>query len=508
LNARPFSLFSFLISAALALGLVLLVVSRPRGQGTATPLTLLAREGRRTMSVGVINDQEFVALDDLAAVFQLAVHEDSLGAITVAYKGRTVVLTPDQAIASVSGRLISLPAPPSRAGRRWMVPVEFISRALAPIYDVRLDLRKPSHLLVVGNLRVPRVSIRHEPLTNAVRLTLDATPRTASTVVQDSERLRVTFDADALDVTIPAFQPQGLVQAVRSVDPVTLAVELGPRFAAFRTSTQSLDTTTRLVLDLVATQTQTPSPAPATSPPAAVPSEAPIFGRPASAIRTIAIDPGHGGEDEGAKGAGGTTEKNVTLAVARRVKAAVEGQLGIRVLLTRDEDRRVPIDERPAVANNNKADLFISLHASASPKSATSGASIYVAAFTDTDQARVALAPERVPTFGGGSRDIEFVLWDLAQIRHIDQSAELARLLEQQFDDRVPLGARPFDRAPLRVLESANMPAVLIEMGYLTNADEEKRLASSNFQNAFVQAVLDAVLKFRDYLGAATGGTR
>ena len=151
MNARPFSLFSFLISAALALGLVLLVVSRPRGQGTATPLTLLAREGRRTMSVGVINDQEFVALDDLASAFQLVVHEDALGAVTVSYKLKTIVLTADQTLASVSGRLISLPAPPTRSGRRWVVPVEFISRALAPIYDVPLDLRKPSRLLIVGD---------------------------------------------------------------------------------------------------------------------------------------------------------------------------------------------------------------------------------------------------------------------------------------------------------------------------------------------------------------------
>src|SRR5207245_1219836 len=83
-----------------------------------------------------------------------------LGAITVSYKGKTIVLTPDQALASVSGRLVSLPAPPTRNGRRWLVPVEFISRALGLIYDARLDLRKPSRLLVIGDLRVPRLTAR------------------------------------------------------------------------------------------------------------------------------------------------------------------------------------------------------------------------------------------------------------------------------------------------------------------------------------------------------------
>ena len=100
-----------------------------------------------------------------------------------------------------------------------------------------------------------------------------------------------------------------------------------------------------------------------------------------SAIRTIAIDPGHGGDDEGVKGAGGTKEKDLTLAVARRVKAAIEARLGIRVLLTRDDDRNVPLDERTAMANNNKADLFISLHANASLRPAPPARSILLAAF-------------------------------------------------------------------------------------------------------------------------------
>ena len=113
----------------------------------------------------------------------------------------------------------------------------------------------------------------------------------------------------------------------------------------------------------------------------------------------------------------------------------------MRVLLTRDEDRRVPLDERTAVANNNKADLFISLHANASMRPEASGASIYVAAFDESARASARHAPERVTVFGGGLRDIELVLWDLAQIRHVDQSIEFARILEQEFGQ--PRAARP-----------------------------------------------------------------
>ena len=474
-----------------------------QGAAQPSPLTLLAKEGRRAIPVSLVNDQEFAALDDLATTFQLAVREESL-AITVTYKGKTIILTPDQALASVSGRLVALPAPPARAGRRWLVPVEFISRALAPIYDTRLELRKPSHLVIAGDLRVPRVTLRYEPVGVAARLTVDATPRATSAVAQDNARLTIKFDADALDVATPPLQllpsqsAQGVIQSVRVVDPVTLAVELGPRFAGFKASTQPLDATLRLVIDVASTQPPTETAAAAPIPPP----DLSTLNQPVPAIRTIAIDPGHGGEDEGAKGAEGTKEKDVTLAVARRVKAAIEARLGIRVLLTRDDDRNVPLDDRTAVANNNKADLFISLHANASLRPSASGASIFSVAFDrDTEQTgRAALAPERLPTFGGGVRDIELVPWDLAQIQHIDRSIELANILEQQFHDRIALGPRPVDQAPLRVLESANMPAVLVEMGYLTNVDQEKQLAGAEFQNTFAQAVLDAVLKFRDAL--------
>jgi N-acetylmuramoyl-L-alanine amidase len=189
--------------------------------------------------------------------------------------------------------------------------------------------------------------------------------------------------------------------------------------------------------------------------------------------------------------------------VARRVKAVIEARLGIRVLLTREDDRNVALDERTALANTNKADLFVSIHANASMRKTVSGASIFVAAF-DRDAARSAGVAERVPAFGGGLRDIEMVPWDLAQIRHLDKSSEFATLLEQQIHDHVSLAMHPTEQAPLRVLESANMPAVLIELGYLSNPEQEKVLAGDVFQGAFVQALTDAVVRFRESLQNGT----
>ena len=268
---------------------------------------------------------------------------------------------------------------------------------------------------------------------------------------------------------------------MRVVDATTLAVDLGPRFGGFRATSQPVDTTMRLVIDSRGRADRRPcggARRPPASPPPPAPDLPPSFGQPASAIRTIAIDAGHGGDDEGVKSADGAKEKDLTLAVARRVKGAIEARLGIRVLLTRDDDRSVPVDDRTAVANNNKADLFISLHAQrARCGTATSGASIFVAAF-DRDAAQAAagwrraaadlrrrIARHRARAVGSGAD------------RHLDQSRRSPTCCSRRSTAACRSSPRPVERAPLRVLESANMPAVLVEIGYLTNAEQEKMLA-------------------------------
>jgi N-acetylmuramoyl-L-alanine amidase len=484
------------------------------GQNLSTPLVLVSKDLRRSIPTFLVGTQDFVGLDDLATAFQLTVREES-GAITVSYRARTIVLTTDQALASVAGRLISLPAPPSRAGARWLVPVEFINRALALIYDQKLELRRPSRLVIIGDLRVPRVTVRYEPLANAARLTIDATPKASSALTQDGARLLIKFDADSIDAALPTLQPQGLVSGVRQADGVTLGVDLGPRFAAFRASTEAIEDTTRLVVDLVGADANTAAApgrggtiAPAAPVAPAPPPDVPALVAPAASIRTIAVDAGHGGDDYGVKGPGGALEKDVTLAVARRLKATIEARLGVRVLLTRDEDRNIPLDDRVAIANNSKADLLISLHANGSLRGAPSGASIYVASFGDASTGS-RLIPERVPTITGGSRDIELVEWDLAQLRYLDSSNRIAGIMREQFNGRVPLDEHQvFRSGPFPVLESANMPAVLIEMGYLSTADQEHKLAGTEFQTTFVQAVMDSIVKFRDALDESAGVVR
>ena len=476
--------------------------SAAQAPSTAAPYTVITREGRRPLPARTIGGQEMFAVDDLSRIFGFTVREDPIaGGLTMSVRGQSIVVSPGQDIVSVAGRLVSLPSAPARDGRAWFVPVDFVSRALAPVAGTPIELRKPSRLILLGEIRLPRVGVRVEPSGAIARVTIDITPATPHTVVQDTNRLLVRFEADALDATVPPTSVPDLVAGLRIETPATLVLDLGPRFASFRSTEQPGGPgASRLLVEILGKTTDTA--APPTPPPAEAP---PLLDlAPPGTLRSVAIDPGHGGAEDGARGAAGNLEKAVTLSVARRLKATLEARLGVRVILTRDGDGTVGLDERAAVANNNKADLFISLHANASVRPAATGAEVFYLSLAEygEEALRAATGPrESLPVLGGGSRDIEVVQWQLAQARHIEQSAAFAQLVESSLRTRVTMSPRALQQAPFRVLVGANMPAVLVELGFMTNADQEKQLMSDAYQASLVEGLVEAVVRFRDRRG-------
>src|SRR5262249_2414546 len=145
LNAREIPRFFAVTTLVLSLGLAAALSSQ---SPPSSSLAVLSREGRRAIPITMVADQEFVALDDLTTLFQLAGREEAPATTTVSNKGKPIVPPADRAPGWVAARWVSRRAPPSRTTRRWLVPEEFISRALALVYDAKLDLRKPSRLLI------------------------------------------------------------------------------------------------------------------------------------------------------------------------------------------------------------------------------------------------------------------------------------------------------------------------------------------------------------------------
>jgi N-acetylmuramoyl-L-alanine amidase len=484
------------------------LVTPQRAQDASAPLTLVSKEGRRTVPTVNSGGREMIALEDVASLFAVTVREDSLaGGFTITYRGKTIVASADQPLASVDGRIVTLPSSITRAGRRWLVPIEFLPRALGPIYDQRIDLRRAARLLLVGDVRVPRVAARVDSPGPPTRAAIVITPATPVTVANEAGRLVVRAEADALEPVLPV-TATGLIDAVRIGDqPNVVIVALSRQAAAARTTIVTADNTTRIAIEVPVAESRAPTPdprMPTTDPrlPTSEPVRLPGL-EPRQPLQTLAIDPGHGGDEIGVRGANGLEEKLLTLDVARRLRGLVERGLGVRVILTRDDDRTVSIDERAAAANNGKADLLLSLHANGALSGSPSGAEVFYDRLDrEGEQVRQSAAAGAVslPVIGGGTRTIDVVPWDLAQARHIEASAMLASVLEQELRQRVPMGQRPLQQGPMRLLSAANMPAVLVEMAYLTNSGQQKAAAGDEFKNAVAQALYNAIVRFRGYL--------
>lgn len=481
------------------------LIVQAQGTPPPAPLTLVSREARRPVPTIVLSGQELIALDDIASLFQVAFSEDALtGGVTLSYRGRTIVASAEQPMASVNGRVVSLPSPLVRVGRRWFVPVEFMPRALGPIYDQRIDLRRTSRLLIVGDVLVPRVTARIDAVGPPTRVVVEINPAAPVAASADNQgRVIARVEADALDLGLPP-SGSGLVDQIRAGDqPNTITMVLAGTAGTPRINSATADNITRITVDVPAAGAPAGDVSaipPAAAAPVAPPAEAlPLAPRPA--FRTVVLDPGHGGDDVGVRGADGVEEKQFTLDIARRVRQRLESRLGIRVILTRDDDRGPGLDERAAAANNSKADLFLSLHANGALAPTMSGAEVFHLRLDDEgEEARRDVAESAVlPVLGGGRRTIDVVRWDLAQAAHVESSAVFASMLEEELRRRVPMSPRPMQPAPMRVLASANMPAALVELAYLTNPDQAESSRDDEFRNAAADALYDAIVRYRTY---------
>jgi len=439
---------------------------------------------------------DIVTLDAAARLFRLLVRDDArAGGVVVVSGNDRVVLTAGQSTVSSAGRLVSLSAPVTRSGSTWLVPVDFL-RAL----NRGIDVRRGSRLIVVAPAVVPRVTPQFERTATGGRLLLSIDPGVTTRVTRDGDVISVRFQASGLDVEPLSGAPADLIAGLRS-DGASLLVDLGSAVTNVR-GDDGLDAG-RVTIELIGAP-------PTTAAPSLTPI-APLDRAPG--IRTIAIDAGHGGDDLGARGADGTLEKDVTMAVAQRVKALLEARLGVRVIFTRDGDAPATADRRAALANNNKADLFVSLHANSSPVAAVRGAQVlsldaggYAGVEGAAPRSDAPALP--VPVVGGGTRLIDAVPWQLAQLPHVSVSSSLATIMAQRLSGAgVTMHTTPVAVAPLRVLVGANMPAILIELGMLSNVEDATALATAAHLAILADAIALAIADVRFGIPpAATGG--
>ncbi len=217
----------------------------------------------------------------------------------------------------------------------------------------------------------------------------------------------------------------------------------------------------------------------------------------------VVIDPGHGGKDPGALGAGGSREKNVVLAISKELATALQAQPGVNVYLTRKEDVYLTLRQRLRIARQYKADIFIAIHADAYRNGDSQGASVYALSLggASSEAARWLAAAENYSELGGvdlkDKNDVlRSVLINLSQTATITASLQLGHDVLSQLNKFTPLHHDAVEQAPFVVLKSPDIPSVLVETGFLSNPKEETLLRSQSYQHQLAQGIMKGVYAY------------
>jgi N-acetylmuramoyl-L-alanine amidase len=500
---------------SLATVVSVLLLSTTVFAASGDPIAVLTERERRELTPVVRSDAEMLPLEPLIAGFGVTTSTDSrTGAITLRRERAEVTLYDHKSLVSVGGDLRLLSAPALQENGRWLVPADGVARFLPQLLSQRVEWRPAARVLLIGNVSIPQIGVTTQVTGERVRVVLEASEKVPFVVLQEPGKVTVSIPRDALNVN---FQQQrltgGIVDSVAFVGgrEQLFTITLGRRFQNVVATEE--ENPTRLALEfqaraagLDATGPSAPSPAP----------PRPVV-QATSDIRTVVIDPGHGGVDLGAQGVNGAMEKDVTLAISRKLKALLVNNLGLQVFLTRDADRDLSLDDRTAFANNYKADLFISIHANASRFHEARGSEVYFLSYEASDdesrrvaQSEGASTPPDATT-APANADLAMILWEMAQAEHLEASSTLASRIQDELAEVTGSQGRGIKQAPFRVLVGATMPAVLIEVAFISHPAEEKLLVSDAYQSQVAAALTRGVARYqkeRDQAGAANPAPR
>jgi N-acetylmuramoyl-L-alanine amidase len=219
---------------------------------------------------------------------------------------------------------------------------------------------------------------------------------------------------------------------------------------------------------------------------------------------TVAIDAGHGGEDPGARGARGTHEKEVTLAIAQRLKAVVDDEPNMRGVLIRDGDYFIPLHVRVAKARKVSADLFVSIHADAFIRPEARGSSVFALSERGATSAAarwLAKKENEADLIGGVNLDVKDpylarTLLDLSQTATINDSLKLGKAVLNELGDINSLHKGAVEQAGFAVLKSPDIPSILVETAFISNPEEERRLNDDAYQEKMAKAILTGIRNY------------
>jgi N-acetylmuramoyl-L-alanine amidase len=462
-------------------------------------------EGREiAVPVALAGNGPMFGLTPLAEILGGTLATDASGeSVSLKIADKEVVIGQGNAIITVGDAIVSLSQPPVQGDGGLQVPLDFLRKTFGDLLGYSFDWRPETQRLTIarrGTRDLP-VSLDVVHLQGMTTIVLSFPEEPHYRLNRQGNLIQVQMLADRLTPPAPKEIQDPLVQGV-TVDPGQIRLQLAEGAQA---ESYVLEKPFRLVFDVHRTSAVD------------VPTSPNAPAERQTGIHTIVIDPGHGGVEVGAIGPSGVQEKELTLQLARELEARLSQRLGVRVVLTRTEDALVPLDMRPAIANQNKADLFISIHLNSSLGSGAYGTETYFLSPQATDvRASTSAAAENREAGSGpaatsdaagnptnpanpadDTQDLQLILWDLAQTHHMTESQRFANMVQGELNEMLKLKDRGVKQAPFRVLMGATMPAVLVELGFISNPDEEKKLKDPAYREQLVDALSRAVAHYK-----------
>jgi N-acetylmuramoyl-L-alanine amidase len=409
--------------------------------------------------------------------------------------GHTVTLTRNWARVLVDDKALVLDAPVRVRKGVWLVPDTFVDRVMPKLLAVPATPAPPVIVPAAIPLAAPSAApaleeLRFRSYPSFTRVVLETTAPVSYRVETDlggrDARIRVNGlvgNARKVDIR-DGFVEEVRLERARS-DAVVRVIFDG---AAGELRPSTLADPHRLVLDFMRPAGTTERGGRGTTTP----------------LRLMVLDAGHGGHDPGATGPTGLMEKELVLDVTRRVAKLVVDQLAIKVMLSRDGDHFVTLRDRTSHANRAQADVFVSIHANAHREAASEGVETYFLSSEATDNAarQVAALENSVvqlekPAARGRVDVVKTILWDLAQSEFQEESSRLAEVVQDSMTKSLRIPSRGVKQAGFYVLGGAAMPAILIEIGFVTNPKEERKLRDHRYRDDIARAITAGLAEYK-----------
>jgi N-acetylmuramoyl-L-alanine amidase len=461
------------------------------------PVPVTLQNGTRSFVVQSAESGALLSISDFVAALGGSSRSQPGASVAAELSGHRIVAADGVSTVAFDQGVIVLSRAPRQVSGSLLAPWEFFERTVLPAAGLAADYDRPARRIRIRpgatasvNLDVGVVHLNR--MTQVIFRASSAVPFEAAA---STEGFTITFKAPVS----PAFTERTFD------DPFLSKIRFSPgaahamlREPGLTINPYALKNPDRIVVEVIKPE----PPAPPRASPPAVAAPAPLA---ASGVRTVVIDPGHGGEETGAVGPGSLFEKDVTLDIATRLSGVLARESGVKALLTRTSDSIVALDERAAIANHEKAAVFLSIHANSSRAPGAHGSETYYLSLSASDKLAEAAAREENasadlkkdgPAGSESTPALDFILWDMAQSAHLKESAGLAESIQNELNALLHTENRGIKQAPFRVLVGASMPAVLVETAFISNPDEARRLATPEFRQSVAEAISRAVVNF------------